>query len=465
MATATRPESTTPIAHPDEAESNAVRTQIAALEPRALRTHTPSLAVIARSEGCYHYTPEGRKLADFTSGVLVANLGHNPTRWWRRVLDYMGYDAADRAGGFFTAAPLSAYNAITPLEAEACDRLLASLQSQPGGARLQQVLWSASGSEGIVKAIRTALAQDPRRQMILATRAGFHGKKGLAGAVTGSEADPERDPRVRFLSFPRAECSSLQRRREPIDLAPYADELGRIDDEVGDSICCLVTEPYLGGGGSYHPQPEYLKLLESFCRQHGILFILDEVQSNFGRTGSMYAFSTYGIEPDMVVLGKGLGNGIPVDAVVGRADLFAKLHYGEASDTWSAHPLGCAAVLATLDEFEQQDVLGQARELSKGLEAGLLRLVESNAVAAIRGEGTVWGIQCAPVGNRTSPEVAAAIVEACYRGDALGNAIHLLGPLASDVLRVAPPLVMPPDEAKHYLNAMFEIIENALDAR
>ena len=86
-------------------------------------------------------------------------------------------------------------------------------------------------------------------------------------------------------------------------------------------MACLITEPYLGGGGSYHPQKEYLQLLERFCRDHDVVFILDEVQANFGRTGSMFAFSEYGVEPDIVVLGKGLGNGVPVGAAVGRGGL------------------------------------------------------------------------------------------------------------------------------------------------
>ena len=217
-----------------EAESDAARRAIAQSEPRALRTYTPTLAVIERAAGCYLYTPDGRKLADFTSGVLVANLGHNPTRWWRRVYQYLGHgpelldeeslrheQTSSSTTSFFAAAPLTAYNAITPLEAEACSRLLANVQSLPGGNRLEQVAWAASGSEGVIKALRTALAQNPAKQVILATRFGFHGKKGLAGAVTGSELDAERDPRVRFISFPREECYSLAKRREPIDLAPY----------------------------------------------------------------------------------------------------------------------------------------------------------------------------------------------------------------------------------------------------
>jgi 4-aminobutyrate aminotransferase-like enzyme len=447
------------IEHPGEPDSNRVRQEAQQLEPLALRTFTPSLAVVARGEGCYLVTPEGRRLADFTSGVLVANLGHNPTRWWRRVWDYMGLHDAAAKSEFLPAAPLTAYNAVSTLEVQACERLLANMRSHEGGQRMEQVLWSASGSEGVIKALRTALAQDPQRQIILATRAGFHGKKGLAGAVTGTEQDPERDPRVRFISFPTAECYSIEKRRQPLDLAPYEAELERIDRELGDQLCCLITEPYLGGGGSYHPQPEYLQLLQTFCREREIPFILDEVQANFGRTGSMYAFTHYGVEPDMVVLGKGLGNGIPVDAVVGRADLFAKLTYGEASDTWSGHPLGAAAVLATLDEFEEGRVVERSQELARTLEAGLARLTDLPAVAAIRGEGTVWGIQCAAHAGRTSAESAREIVRACYLGDDQGRAIHLLGPLSRDVIRVAPPLVMLPTEAATYLEAMYGIVK------
>ena len=136
---------------------------------------------------------------------------------------------------------------------------------------------------------------------------------------------------------------SVARRRGPIDLSPYERELDSLWNEFGPRLSCLITEPYLGGGGSFHPQVEYIQLLERFCREHDLIFILDEVQANFGRTGSLFAFVDYGVEPDVVVLGKGLGNGVPVSAAVGRADLFANMHYGEASDTWSANPLASAA--------------------------------------------------------------------------------------------------------------------------
>src|SRR5438067_9777572 len=130
--------------HPAEATSNCDREAVAAIEPHSLRTYTPTLAVIARSAGVYHWTPEGRRLYDFTSGVLVANLGHNPERWMTRFTEYMGWrayaagKAAPAPSGFFSSLPLTAYNAVTAVEVEASRRLVGLLQGRPGGRRLGQ---------------------------------------------------------------------------------------------------------------------------------------------------------------------------------------------------------------------------------------------------------------------------------------------------------------------------------------
>jgi 4-aminobutyrate aminotransferase-like enzyme len=301
--------------------------------------------------------------------------------------------------------------------------------------------------------------------MIVATRFGFHGKKGLANAVTGSEADSERDPRVRFVTFPTTECRDVSLRDGPFDPAPYQQELDALLHQFGRKIGTLITEPYLGGGGSYHPPKAYHQLLQRFCRDNDIVFILDEVQSNFGRTGSMFAFETYGLEPDIVVLGKGLGNGIPVAAAVGRADIFGALEYGEGSDTWSANPLCCAAVLATLDEFASRDVLGEMHRSSAVIERGLVELKELPFVAAIRGErgGMVWGVETRDHAGRTAAEWANALVLACYQGDGpASDGIHLLGPLAKKVVRIAPPCVITPDEAAASLALMLRAARRLL---
>ncbi len=453
---ATQRITTETIIHDGEQQSNPLRRRATQVEPKAIRTFTRSLAVLAHSAGAYHWTPEGRRLMDFTSGVLVANLGHNSASWTRRFLGYLGWpcDGALPTSGYFHAAPLTAYNALTELEVQASERLIRSLQGQAGGGRLQQVLWAASGSEAVQKALWAAMKQRPGADQIIATRHGFHGKKGLAGAVTGSEHDAERDPRVHFVSFPMRQCGDLQRRRQALDLAPFRQELERLAEQLPGRIGCLITEPYLGGGGSYHPQPEYLQLLQAFCRRHDALFILDEVQSNFGRTGPMYAFTHYGVEPDIVCLGKGLGNGVAVSAAVGPSRVFGQMKYGEGSDTWSANPMASASVLATLDEFEHNDVLRQGQALSQVIEEGLTALLETPLVEAVRGEGCVWGVHCQAHGSATAEEVANRCVEACYLGDEQGRAIHLLGPLAGCVLRVSPPLTTPIDEAREHLAAM-----------
>ncbi len=456
------------IQFPNEIQSNIARQIVATKEAVALRTFTPSQTVIAKSAGVFHWTPEGRRLYDFSSGVLVANLGHNPKRWLGRLAGYMGWSAEmlKPASGFddyYQAVPLTAYNAVTELETRATERLVKNLQASPGGQRLEQVMWAASGSEAVQKALWACLHRDEKRDIILATRYGFHGKKGLAGAVTGCETDHDRDPRVKFFSFPMVEVDDISKSGHAIDLAPYAAELEKLWAEFGSRINCLITEPYLGGGGSFHPPAAYHQLLEKFCKAHDVMLIFDEVQANFGRTGRMYAFETYGISPDFVTLGKGLGNGIPVSAAVGRADVTASLKYGEASDTWSANPLGCAAVLATLDEFETMPILEHTRSLTPFFLDGLNRLKETGLVAKVRGEGMVFGIECAPRGKVTANEVAIQIIEACYLGEPNGDGIHLLGALAGKVLRVSPPMTISRAEAKSSLELLTNICQRVAE--
>jgi acetylornithine/succinyldiaminopimelate/putrescine aminotransferase len=208
-------------------------------------------------------------------------------------------------------------------------------------------------------------------------------------------------------------------------------------------------------------------MLQAFCRENDLIFILDEVQSNFGRTGDLFAFETYGLEPDVVVLGKGLGNGVPVAAAAGRADLFGLLDYGEASDTWSANPLCCAAVLATLEEFAARDVLGHSRRASALLEESLLRLKELPFIAHVRGEkgGMVWGVETRDHAGRTASDWANAVVLACYHGEPGGDGIHLMGPLAKKVVRVAPPLILTESEAREAGALLVRLMSRMDDAR
>ena len=474
---------TTPksIHHDHEPVSNRERDHAALAEPKCLRTFTPTQAVLASGAGSHVWTPDGRRLADFTSGVLVANLGHNPSHWTRRFLQLMGWQnlpdskcemnlkPANQPAveGWFQATPLTAYNALTPVEVAASRMLVQCCSTRPGGGRLQQVLWAASGSEAVVKALWAALGRDKSRDLILASRHGFHGKKGLAGAVTGSEKDKERDGRVRFFSFPMEECRDLSMRGIPFDPAPYRRELESIWVNHGGKFSALITEPYLGGGGSFHPPAGFLQMLQAFCREKDIVFILDEVQSNFGRTGDLFAFETYGLEPDLVVLGKGLGNGMPVAAVVGRGDLLGSMDFGEGSDTWSANPLASAAVLATLESFDRDNPIQNMKKSSAIIETGLLALKgEIPFVAHVRGEkgGMVWGVEMRDHGGVLAKEWANRFVLECYRGEGT-EGIHLLGPLAQKVVRISPPLVITEEEASGCMALMMRAARRLIAPR
>ena len=412
-----------PIQHDGEPRANAIRARLDAVAGRGLRTYTPTQIVVESAHGCTLRTADGRELIDFTSGVLVSNLGYAHPRF------------EDRYRHYCAQLPRNAYNMVTEVEVQASERLIRALNLP----KAQKVLWAASGSEGIQKAMWAAMHRAGGRFLMLATRGGFHGKKGLAGDVSGESS---RNPNVQFISFPMKED------RPP---AFYQAELHVLSAEFPHQITLLITEPYLGARGSYHPPRWYHKLLTDWCSRNDVPYILDEVQSCFGRTGNMFAFQTYGIEPDLVVLGKGLGNGEPVAAVAGRADLIDALDYGEASDTFSGNPRACAAVCAVLDVFEQEGVVDQCRAAAPVLRAGLEALKERfSFITDVRGEGLVYGVETA------TNELANRCVLEAYRGDET-RGVHFLGPLAGNVLRVSPPLVI----SEQTLHQAINLLEKA----
>jgi len=411
------------IRHRGEPQANRIRSRLDQFVGRGQRTYTPSQLTVLTAKGCNIWTVDGRKLIDFTSGVLVINLGHQHPLFEKQ---YRAYSSG---------LPRNAYNMVAPVEVEAARRLIASMKSK----KAEKILWAASGSEGIQKAMWAALHADPDRHIMLATRGGFHGKKGLAGDVTG-EKSPNRN--VRFISFPMHES-------KPPEF--YQNELDELARKHKGKIALLVTEPYLGAKGSFHPPAWYHQLLQKWCNKNGVAFIFDEVQSCHGRTGNMYAFQTYGVEPDLVVLGKGLGNGEPVAAVVGRADLIDSLNYGEASDTYSGNPRACAAICATFDTFKAEKVVNNCRKMAPVLRRGLERLqARFPFVKDIRGEGLVYGAEI------SDDETANRCVLEAYYG-AGGTGVHLMGPLAGKVLRVSPPLVVTEGE----INRAIGILEKA----
>ena len=412
------------IRHENEPRGNAVRHLVNTLVGIGQNTYTPTQVAVAKARGCSLWTVDGRKLIDFTSGVLVQNLGYNHPKFEKYWMLY-------RKG-----LPVNAYNMVSEVFAKASKQVIRSMRSNPNA---QKMLWAASGSEGIQKAMWTALHRYPERAIMVATRHGFHGKKGLAADVTG-EASP--NPNVRFISFP-------MNTNHPPEF--YQEELDALQKDYPGKIALLITEPYLGSKGSYHPPAWYHQMLQCWCNKNDIPFIFDEVQSCFGRTANMYAYETYQVTPDLVVLGKGFANGEPAAAVVGRADLIDALNYSEASDTYSASIPACAAVCATLDVFKEDAVVKTARKNAKKLNYNLRTLAgKFSFIKEIRGEGMVYGIEI------KDAETANRCVLEAYRASEK-KGVHFLGPLAEKVLRVSPPLIITEEE----INVAFALLEKA----
>jgi 4-aminobutyrate aminotransferase-like enzyme len=301
-----------------------------------------------------------------------------------------------------------------------------------------------------------ALHAQPKKHMMLATRYGFHGKKGLAGDTTGTES---KNPDVRFISFPMCDyCDKVpqdKKGQEQYCKHFYQDELDALWKQHPDDIALLITEPYLGAKGSFHPPKWYHQLLNVWCDAHQVSFILDEVQACYGRTGEMYAYQKYGIKPDLVVLGKGVGNGEPVAVTVGRAVLIDSLDYGEGSDTYSGNPHACAAVLAALDVYETTPVVENCRKMGALMEAGLRKLQEDfEFVAFVRGEGLVFGVDMRSYKGRPAAEIANQCVLEAYK---LG--LHIMGPLADKILRISPPLTITEAQVKEGLQLLRKAFE------
>lgn len=396
-----------------EPKGNKIRKQWAKNIGKGQSTYTPTQAVIEKAKGRYLYTVDGRRLIDFTSGVLVQNLGYQHAAFEKYFREYK------------KGLPRNAYNMMTPIQTEASERLIKSMKTNPNA---QKMLWAASGSEGIQKAMWACLHRYPERHIIVATRYGFHGKKGLAADVTG-ETSP--NPNVRFVSFP-------MHTPEPQEF--YQRELDALQQEFPGKIALFITEPYLGAKGSFHPPAWYHQLVQKWCNDNDIPFLFDEVQSCFGRTGNMYAYETYGVQPDLVILGKGLASGESAAAVIGRQDLIDSLDYGEASDTYSASIAACSAVCATLDVFKEEKIISQTKKISKKVHKTLLQLQkEFPFITDIRGEGMVYGMEIE--GDTLANQ---CVLEAYKATEKKG--VHFLGPLAGKVIRVSPPLTLTESE-------------------
>lgn len=395
--------------------------------PRGLSHATP--VYVARARDAWLEDVDGNRFVDLAGGIGCLNVGHlNP-----RVISAINSQTQDFLHTCVQVTPYESYVSLA-------ERLN---QITPGKFAKKTLLLN-TGAEAVENAVKIARAYTGRPGVI-AFEDAFHGRTFMAMALT-SKTHPYKNGFAPFPSdihrVPYAYCyrCSYSMQYPSCDLycaRHLEDTFRRV--AAAEDIAALIVEPVLGEGGFVTPPPEFFTILMEICSKHGIVFIADEVQSGFGRTGKMFACEHYGIEPDIVVTAKSLGGGLPLAAVTGRAEIMDAPGVGGLGGTFTGNPLACAAANAVLDAFQERDLLERANCIGERFEARASKWADRfDLIGEVRGLGAMRALEL--VNSRETREPAAdatkKIAQYCYEHGVItitagtyGNVIRLLMPL------------------------------------
>jgi 4-aminobutyrate aminotransferase / (S)-3-amino-2-methylpropionate transaminase / 5-aminovalerate transaminase len=393
---------------------------------------------VARAHGAVVEDVDGNRLLDFASGIAVNNLGHTPAA----VVAAVKAQAEALLHASFNVLPYEGYVALA-----------ARLNRVTPGDFPKKTFLANSGAEAVENAIKIARAHT-RRQAVLAFEHAFHGRTHLAMSLT-SKVRPYRHgfgpfaPEVYRAPYPRSLAAAgpcLSAVREIID------------HQIGpDQLAAIIVEPVLGEGGVIPAPTAFLRGLRAICDEHGIVLVIDEIQTGFGRTGTLFACEHHGVAPDLITLAKGLGGGLPIAAVTGRAEIMDAPSEGGIGGTFGGNPLSCAAALAVLDAFEADDgaLLTRARALGDTLSVRLSELASRHErVGEVRGLGAMRGIEIVKDGTAREPDAAAAGALARYGYE--HGVVLLTGGAYGNVVRVLVPLVITDEQLDEGLSVIEE---------
>ena len=366
---------------------------------------------VARGEKAMIEDVDGNRFLDFMAGIAVASTGYGHPKVVKAVQDAAARFLHICGSDFY-------YETFAVL----CERL-ALLAPGPSKKR---VFLSNSGTEAVEGAIKLA-RNSTRRPALIAFDGAFHGRTYGAMSLTSSKVTQRAGfgpmlPEVYHVPYGNVrsiETELFARRLHPKDVA------------------AIFVEPIQGEGGYVVPPRGFLTALRELCDRHGILLVMDEVQSGIGRTGKMFACEHEGVEPDVLLTAKGLGSGMPIGAIIARDDVM-KWGQGAHGSTFGGNPVCCAAALATLDLVEG-GLTTNARAMGERLVAGLRRLAERHeAIGDVRGVGLMIGVEF--VKDRATREPASELVHELVQR-AFRRGLLLLG-AGKSALRLAPPLVV-----------------------
>jgi len=395
--------------------------------PRGLSHATP--VYVARAEGAMIEDVDGNRFIDLAGGIGCINMGHRSPGVMK---------AIEAQSGRFLHTCVQ----VTPYESYI--RVAERLNELTPGSFAKKTLLVNSGAEAVENAVKIARAYK-KRPGIIAFEDAFHGRTMMTLALT-SKTHPYKAGFHPFpgevYRIPYAYCyrCSYSLKYPACDLycaRHLEDTFKRVVAQEG--VAAVIAEPVLGEGGFVAPPLDYFQTLIDICRKHDVLFIADEVQTGFGRTGALFASERYGIEPDIIVTAKSLGGGLPLAAITGRAEIMDAPGPGGLGGTFAGNPVSCEAALAVLDLFEKEDLNGRANELGDHFQTRAREWQKRwPMIGEVRGLGAMQAIEL--VRSQETREPAAdetkAVMQYCYEHGVItisagsyGNVIRLLMPL------------------------------------
>ena len=379
----------------------------------------------ARASNAELWDVEGRRYIDFATGIAVLNTGHRHAAVTAAVTEQL------------TKLTHACFQ-VTPYESYV--RLAEELNRLAPGDTAKKTLFLSTGAEAVENAVKIARFATGRTAVIAFTGA-FHGRTLACLALTG-KVQPYKAgfgpmlPDVYHLPYPMAYHGI-----SASDSLAALEHLFKADVDPS-RVAALIVEPVLGEGGFYIAPPEFLRALKARCEQHGILFIADEIQTGFGRTGRMFALEHSGIEADLLTVAKSIAGGLPLAAVIGKAAIMDAPAPGGLGGTFAGSPLACAAGLAVLAAMADERLVERADHVGAQLLAALRDWqTRQRGIGEVRGIGAMVAMELVKNGDPSQPDAerSRALVQAAGRR----GLIVLSCGIYSNVIRLLPPLTIP----------------------
>ena len=396
--------------------------------------------VIERASDAILLDIDGNQIIDLGSGIGVTGVGNSA----QRVVDRVIEQVQAFTHTCFTVAPYMNY-------IEVCEKLNAMT---PGSHKKKSLLVN-SGAEAVENAVKIA-RHYTKRAAIVVFEHSYHGRTNLTMALTAKNMPYKEGfgpfaPEVYRVPMPYSfhwvgDQATIS--QDAIDMVTH-----KIDKEIGaHNVAAILIEPIQGEGGFIVPPKGFLPALAKYSKDNGIVFIADEVQTGFARTGHMFAVEEEGVVPDMVVTAKGIAGGLPLAAVTGRADVMDSVHASGLGGTYGGNPIACAAALGAMETMEEENLVARARHIGEILGSSLRELAKKYPVIGeVRGRGAMQAIELVEPGTK-NPNTAAmnAVVKYCQSQGVL----VLTAGTYSNVVRFLPPLVITDELLKDALSVL-----------